>query len=130
MGCTYKTEKLFYVSFLLLKNKLNCCPIFFFFEVLEKIKPLIGLKFYKKKHKKKITKVTAIPFFLTLSAQYRKAVFWLSKSIQVRHEKKLILKIVNELHGINFLNLGESLKKKTEYYRLGIALKATKRFKW
>jgi ribosomal protein S7 len=110
---------------------LNCCPIFFFFEVLEKIKPSIGLKFYKKKHKKKkFTKVTATPLFLTLSAQYRKAIYWLSKSIKVRHEKKLILKIVNELYGINFLNVGESLKKKTEYYKFGVMFKVTKRFKW
>jgi hypothetical protein len=48
----------------------------------------------------------------------------------VRHEKKLILKIVNELYGINFLNVGESLKKKTEYYKFGVMFKVTKRFKW
>jgi hypothetical protein len=55
---------------------LNCCPVFFFFEALEKIKPFIGLKLYKKKHrKKKIVKVTATPFFLVLPLQYKKAIF-------------------------------------------------------
>jgi hypothetical protein len=60
----------------LLKSKLNCCPIFFLFEALEKIKPIVGLKIYKKKHKKKkMIKTTAIPFFLTISLQYKKAIF-------------------------------------------------------
>jgi hypothetical protein len=60
----------------LLKNKLNCSPIFFLFEALEKIKPIIGLKLYKKKQKKKkMMKITAIPFFLTLALQYKKAIF-------------------------------------------------------
>jgi len=127
----HKTEKLLYISFFTLKNKLNCCPILIFFEVLEKIKPSIGLKFYKKRHKKKkLTKVMAVPFILNLSAQCRKAIFWLFKSIKVRHEKKLILKIVNELYGISFLTLGESLKKKNEFYTFGVMFKTAKRFKW
>jgi ribosomal protein S7 len=74
-GSHYKAEKLFYLSFYTLKNKLNCCPIFFLFEALEKIKPIVGLKIYKKKQKKKVLKITAIPFFLTAPLQYKKAVF-------------------------------------------------------
>lgn len=131
LGVTYKIEKLFYLSFFLLKNKLNCCPLFFFFEALENIKPSVSLRFYKKKHKKKkLVKITAIPIFLTLSFQYRKAIFWLSKAIQLRHEKKIVSKILNELYTINVLNLGESLKKKTEYYKFSVMFKMVKRFKW
>lgn len=130
-GLNYKAEKLFYLSFYFLKNKLNCCPIFFFFEALEKIKPTIGLKLYKKKHKKKkIVKITAIPFYLTLSLQYKKAIFWLSKAIQLRFEKKLISKIANELYAINVLNTGESLKKKKECYKYAVMFKTAKRYKW
>lgn len=126
-GLNYKAEKIFYLSFYLLKNKLKCCPIFFLFEALEKIKPIIGLKFYKKKKK---IKITAIPFFLTLALQYKKAIFWLSKAIQLRFEKKLISKISNELYAINILNRGESLKKKKECYKYAIMFKTVKRFKW
>jgi ribosomal protein S7 len=110
-----------------LKNKLNCCPIFFLFEALEKIKPIIGLKFYKKKGG---IKITAIPYFLTLALQYKKAIFWLYKSIQLRFEKKLISKVSNELYAINILNIGESLKKKRECYKYAIMFKTVKRFKW
>lgn len=130
-GLHYKAEKLFYLSFYLLKSKLNCCPIFFLFEALEKIKPIVGLKIYKKKHKKKkMIKTTAIPFFLTISLQYKKAIFWLSKSIQLRFEKKLTAKISNELYAINILNGGESLKKKKECYKYAVMFKTAKRFKW
>lgn len=110
----------------MLKSKLNCCPIFFFFEALEKIKPIIGLKFYKQK---KRIKITVIPYFLTLASQYKKAIFWISKAIKLRFEKKLISKISNELYAINVLNLGESLKKKKECYKYAIMFKTVKRFK-
>lgn len=130
-GLHYKAEKLFYLSFYLLKSKLNCCPVFFLFEALEKIKPIVGLKIYKKKYKKKkMIKITAIPFFLTISLQYKKAIFWLSKSIQLRFEKKLTAKILNELYTINILNGGESLKKKKECYKYAVMFKTAKRFKW
>jgi ribosomal protein S7 len=128
-GASFQTEKLLYLVFFIIKTKFNCCPIFFFFESLEKIKPSIGLKFFKKKKKKKI-KVTAVPFVLPLAAQYQKAVLWLAKSIRVRHEQKLVSKIVNELYSVNFLGVGESLKKKTEYYKFAVVFKTTKRFKW
>jgi len=130
-GNNYKAEKLFYLSFYFLKKKLNCCPVYFFFEALEKIKPFISLKLYKKKHKKKkVVKIIAIPFFATLPLQYKKAIFWLSKSIQLRFEIFLKSKVSNELYFINVLNSGESLKKKMEYYKYAVMFKATKRFKW
>jgi hypothetical protein len=114
----------------MLKNKLNCCPIFFLFEALEKIKPIVGLKFHKKKQKKKVLKVTAIPFFLAPSLQYKKAVFWLSRSIQLRSEKRLISKVSNELYAVNILKSGESLKKKKELYKYAVMFKTAKNFKW
>lgn len=130
-GVNFQTEKLFYLSFFFFKSKLNCCPLFFFFEALEKIKPFIGLKLYKKKHKKnKIVKVTAIPYFFKLPLQYKKGIFWLAKASQLRVEKNLIQKIVNELYSINILNSGESLKKKMELYKYAVLFKTTKRFKW
>lgn len=74
--------------------------------------------------------MTAIPFFLTLPLQYKKAIFWLSKATQLRFEKKLIYKFANELYSINILNSGDSLKKKMESYKYAVMFKTTKRFKW
>ena len=38
--------------------------------------------------------------------------------------------MVNELYAVNILNIGESLKKKTEYYKYSVMFKMVKRFKW
>ena len=46
-GKKLQIEKIIYYSFFLTKKKLNYYPIFIFFEVLEKIKPSIGLKIFK-----------------------------------------------------------------------------------
>jgi hypothetical protein len=48
--------------------------MFFFFEVLEKVRPVISLKIYKKKGRKVTTK-TAMPIKLNTTAQYKKAIF-------------------------------------------------------
>lgn len=68
------SEQKIYLSFFLIKKKLNICPLFFFFEVLEKIKPIVGLKIYKKKNRK-LNKISAGSYILEVSAQYKKAIF-------------------------------------------------------
>jgi ribosomal protein S7 len=100
---------------LLLKIKLNCNPLFFFFEALEKIKPIVGLKFTKKNIKaSKVLKVTAVPFLLTVELQYKQALLWLIKSTVLRVDKSLSLKLFSELYSITFFNTSLALKKKCE----------------
>jgi ribosomal protein S7 len=63
-------EKILYQTFFFLKKKLNFSCLFFFFETLEKVKPVIGLKvFTVGKNKTK-----AIPTFLHVGLQYKKAI--------------------------------------------------------
>jgi ribosomal protein S7 len=74
MGKKFLFEKILYFSFFLLKKKLSGCAIFFFFEVLEKIKPIVGIKLYKFQ-KRKIKRITAVPYIVRASLQYKKAIF-------------------------------------------------------
>jgi len=48
--------------------------MYVFSEILEKVRPMIGLRLYKKR-KRKITKITANPGFIPERVQYQKGVF-------------------------------------------------------
>ena len=128
-GKRFLVEKSLYFSFFLLKKKLCVCSIFLFFEVLEKIKPIISLNIYKLK-KSKVKKLCATPFIGKFAVQYKKGIFWLSKAIKLRKEQKLSIKIFYEFYDINYFNLGKALQKKKEYYKYFLFFKITKRFKW
>lgn len=67
-------EKLVYSVFFFLKKKIKSCPLLFFFEVLEKIKPIVGLKIYVG-HNKKSNKPSAISYILEISLRYKKAIY-------------------------------------------------------
>jgi len=70
----HKVECIVYRSFLMCKKKLNISPLFIFFEVLEKIKPIVGLQLYRKKRGKNL-KTLAAPHVLEVSIRYKKAIF-------------------------------------------------------
>ncbi len=129
LGKTFKIEKMIYYNFFLLKKNFNFSCLFFLFEVLEKIKPSIGLKIFisdlvsKKKPK-------AIPFLLHTGLQYKKALYWLWLSIKTRKENTLLLRVYNEFYDILINESSDSLKKKKEYYKHTISFKTVKRFKW
>jgi ribosomal protein S7 len=53
----------------------------------------------------------------------------LVKSIKIRKEKNLFLKINNELYD-TFNSTGNSLKKKGDYYKNISLFKTIKKFKW
>lgn len=129
IGKQFNIEKIIYFSFFLIKKNLKCSPLFIFFEVLEKIRPLIGLKLYRQK-KRKVTKIIANPIIIKEPIQYQKAIFWLSKAIKCRKEKFLSLRIFQEFYSIIFFNTGNTLKKKKEYYQYAILYKSIKKFKW
>lgn len=128
-GKKFYIEKILYYTFFLLKKKLRYYSLFIFFEVLEKIKPSIGLKLYKYKRGKK-KKINAFPCLLNNSSQYKKSIEWLTKSIILRKEKKLYIKIYNELYNTLLNNPTYSLKKKKDYYKYVTLYKTVKKFKW
>lgn len=121
-------EKIIYLNLKHIKSKIKSSPLFFLYEVLEKIKPIIGLKVFLNKNKK-IKKIKALPHLLNTLLQYKKAIFWLVKSIKIRKEKNLFLKINNELYD-TFNSTGNSLKKKGDYYKNISLFKTIKKFKW
>lgn len=128
-GNTNKTEKILYKSFFILKKLLNCCPIFFFFEVIEKIKPEIGLKIHRKRQLK-ITGSTTVPYILDNLEQYKKSICWLVKAIKLRQDFFLSDKINKEFYDIIVNNKGESLKKKRDYYKYAVMFKSLTKYKW
>lgn len=129
MGKKYLVEKIIYLYMYFIKKKLSGSGIFFFFESLEKVKPTIGLKFYVLK-KKKVQRMTAIPYIATVVLQYKKAIFWLMNAIQIRKEKKWCFKVFQEFYDILLNKSGASLLKKKEFYKYVILFKTTKKFKW
>ena len=125
-------EKIVYCTFFLIKKKLKYYPLFFFFEVLEKIKIIIGLKYKSNEKNKKINvlKKNVFPILLNISQQYKKSIFWLIQAIKIRNEKNLCLKIYLELHNIFFNYIGNSIKQKWLYYKNIILFKTIRFFKW
>lgn len=128
MGKKFLFEKILYFSFFLIKKKLSGCPFFFFFEVLEKIKPIIGLKLYTLK-KKKLERVTATPYILRVSLQYKKAMFWLVNAIKMRKEKTWDRKLFHEFCETILNKNGNAILKKKDFYKYVILFKTTKKFK-
>jgi ribosomal protein S7 len=73
-GKQEKSEVFVYRSFFFLKKKLKLCPLFIFFEVLEKVKPLFGVKLYKRYHAQTVAS-NATPYILSRTERYKKAIF-------------------------------------------------------
>jgi ribosomal protein S7 len=110
-GNNFFTEKIIYNNFIYLKYKINFSGLFFFFEVLEKVKPSIDLKVYNWGRKKN-KKIKAFPYFMTGHAQYKKGLGWLANAIKKRKELNLGGKIYKEFYGIVLESAGATLKKK------------------
>lgn len=129
VGQQQKVERLVYLTFFWIKKKLLISPLFFFFESLEKLKPILGLKIYKKKHRKEI-KMRAIPYILPVSLRYKKALQWLISAIKIQAHGNLKFKIFKELFAVNFFKNSLSQKKKKEYYKYAVLYKKNSQFKW
>ena len=123
-----KIEKQIFVSFFFWKRQLNTVCLFYLFESLLKIRPLIGFYIYviKKKRKKKIK---IIPYFLTLWARWQKAIYWLSRSIKMQ-KLKFSFKIINELYNLIIFENSNALTQKWKYYKTIILFKTSKHYKW
>lgn len=128
-GQSYKIEKLVFNSFFFIKKILNVNGLLLLFEVLEQLKPLVGLKI-SRNNKQKKSHIKAYPKILTTKTQYRKSIYWLIKSIQIRKEINFYIRISNEIKNVIFCDLTSSLKKKKEYYNYAILFKSVHKYKW
>jgi len=64
-----------YLLFYIIKKKLNYCPLYFFFECIEQVRPIIGIRLYTQKFKKEIKILKVIPYQLKGHSRYNKAAF-------------------------------------------------------
>lgn len=128
-GKKFKIEKLIYFVFFYLKYFFTVYSFFFFFESLELLKPWVGLKLnYIVKAKKQT--IQAYPIILSRNVQYKKSIYWLIKSIQLRKELGFVKKMASEAKNIIFKEVTQSIKKKREYYNNAILFKSAKKFQW
>ena len=126
-GKNFLIEKLIYSVFYFFKKCFNIHSIFFLFEALERLKPVIGLKLHRiVKSKRK--KIYAYPVIINNRIRHRKAMYWLIKSVKRRKELSFLIKMNKELENILFNEMTESIRKKKEYYNHAILFKSVKKF--
>lgn len=125
-GEKFKIEKLSYDSIFFLKFFLSTNGLLLFFEALENLRPWIGLKLHWSV--KQINQ--AHPVILMPNIQYRKAIYWLVKSIQLRKETHFSMRMSYEIKNVIFGEMTNSLRKKKEYYNYAVLFKSVRKFKW
>jgi ribosomal protein S7 len=130
MGLKERLEKIIYFTFKFLKYKLRIKnPLLYFFECVEKLRPIIWLKkrisFLNKAKKSQYT-----PYCLNSNKSYCVAIHWLYFGIILQKKIILLKKIFNEIVNINVFNTGITLQKKYEHYYLCVQFKHTKNFRW
>jgi hypothetical protein len=124
-----KVEKFFYFSFFLLKKKFIISPLFLFFEVIEKLKPSLGLKIYSE-NKNKQTKFKAYPTILDFRLKYKKSLYWLMKSTQLQKDLFFQNKLYKDIVNLTLKHTINSTQMKQEYYNYAVLFKSSKRFHW
>lgn len=125
-----KIENLIYLSFFYWKKYLGTSPIYFFFESVLKLRPLVGFYIYVAKKKKK-KRIKIKPYFMNFKNRWLKAIFWFSRSLKIdMGRQNLPVNIINEIFSIIFLEKGHSLKQKAKYYKTILSFKTSKNFKW
>jgi hypothetical protein len=124
-----KIEKFFYFSFFLLKKKFIISPLFLFFEVIEKLKPSIGLNLYSENNGKK-KNLKACPVILDSHLKYKKSLYWFMKSSQFRKDFFFQNKLYKDIVNLTLKYTVNSTQMKREYYNYAVLFKSSKRFHW
>lgn len=125
-----KIEKFIYVSFFLWKKTYKTTPLFFFFQALLEVRPLIGFYLYiSKKKQKKIIKIK--PYYLSFIGRWQKAIYWFTRGLKTNlYMHGFYTSFVQELFNITYLNVSNVLKQKLKFYQTILLFKSTKNYKW
>lgn len=125
-----KIENLINFSFFFWKKQLNTLPIFYFFESVLKLRPVMGFYiFIITKKKKKKLKIK--PHFMNFWARWQKSIYWLTRSLKLDKQKiKFSFNLINELYNIVFFEKSNALNQKKKYYRTILLFKTTKNYQW
>lgn len=127
-GKQQHVESLIYMSFLYIKKHHNTRPLFIYFEALERIKPVLGLRVFQQKNRK-LNRHLIVPYFLKESLRYKKAISWVVRSL--KSQRCNILTNVKGLLDVLFnASLSVCLLKKKECYGHALLFKKTKKFRW
>jgi ribosomal protein S7 len=122
-------EKNVYKSLSLLGIKLRENPYLIFFESIEKIKPILSIKFKKKTTRKNFFFVI-IPKYLKLIEQYKTAIRWLNLALIMHTSRNdYFLKLFYELFTFNLYNESFMLQKNNENYTLILKNKFNKHYR-
>lgn len=125
-----KIEKLLIYGFFYWKKQLNTIPLFYFFEALLKLRPVMGFYIFiiiKKKKKK----IKIKPHFMNFWARWQKAIYWLTHSIKFNNDKiKFSFNLINELYNIVFFEKSNSINQKIKYYKTILLFKTSKNYLW
>jgi len=129
-GLKESIEKIIYFTFKFLKRKLNVkTPLFYFFECIEHLRPILGLK--KKLNFFNIVKKTQyITYYLKSNKSYNIAITWFYFEIKLKKKTILLQKIFNEIVNLNLFNLGISLQRKYQHYHFCVEYKNNKNYRW
>ena len=104
--------------------------ILFFLTIIDRLRPVFGIKLYKAK-KRQYHKTTAIPYFTSYLLRNKKGIRWLALSIKEEtKEIKFVYKILSEFYSTFFCKWSLALKKKREYYSNGVVFRIIKKYKW
>jgi hypothetical protein len=124
-----KVEFFLYFSFFLLKKQFIISPLFLFFEVVEKLKPSLGINLYSDGSGKK-KKIKACPIILDSRLKYKKSLYWLMKSTQLRKNFFFQNKLYKDIESLTLKHTINSMQMKREYYNYAVLFKSSKRFHW
>jgi len=125
-----KMEKLLTFSFFYWKKQLNTTPIFYFFEAILKLRPVMGFYVFIITKKKK-KKIKIKPHFMNFWTRWQKAIYWLTRSIKMDTQKiNFAFNLINELYNITFLEKSNALRQKSKYYKTILLFKTTKNYQW
>lgn len=125
-----KMEKLIYLSFFYWKKKYKTTPLFFFFQALLSVRPLIGFYLYIIKKKQKKT-IKIKPYYMSFLGRWQKAIYWFTRIFKIEHTKKGLSHIIlYEIYNITYNNLSPILKQKIKFYQTILFFKSTKNYKW
>lgn len=125
-----KMEKLIYLSFFYWKKKYKTAPLYFFFQALLAVRPLIGFYLYVIKKKQKKT-IKIKPYYMSFSGRWQKAIYWFTRIFKIEHTTKgLSNGIMYEIYNISYAHSSPVLKQKIKFYQTILFFKSTKNYKW
>jgi small subunit ribosomal protein S7 len=111
-GKKEKAKKIVYNAFDYLANKNKLDPLLIFEKAIRNVSPKIKLK------KKIISGISfKVPYILKKYHSINLAINWIVFNAQKRIEKKMYLRLANELFD-SYNNFGNSIKKKEEIYKI------------